>query len=173
MRRLGRHFLPLVSFYLCQRCLITENDGRINSRRCLFSPEKATPKKRRKVFCQITQHLLENHEMWKKVIAEENQKQAQGAEPVHLNNVAEPILAIHEEEEESGSREELIEGEDPEEEPEWPVALREDSKPQEQLEEGDPQWNNTGEIWHHSGQGHEEVLLGFLLTDSCFCQHIT
>lgn len=56
--------------------------------------------------------------MWKKVIAEENQKQAQGAEPVHLNNVAEPILAIHEEEEESGSREELIEGEDPEEEPE-------------------------------------------------------
>uniref|UniRef100_I3JPA3 Phosphodiesterase n=1 Tax=Oreochromis niloticus TaxID=8128 RepID=I3JPA3_ORENI len=98
--------------------------------------------KRRKVFCQITQHLLENHEMWKKVIAEENQKQAQGAEPVHLNNVAEPILAIHEEEEESGSREELIEGEDPEEEleePEWPVALREDSKPQEQLEEGDPQ----------------------------------
>lgn len=80
--------------------------------------------------------------MWKKVIAEENQKQAQGAEPVHLNNVAEPILAIHEEEDESGSREELIEGEDPEEEleePEWPVALREDSKPQEQLEEGDPQ----------------------------------
>uniref|UniRef100_A0A3Q4G6X4 Phosphodiesterase n=1 Tax=Neolamprologus brichardi TaxID=32507 RepID=A0A3Q4G6X4_NEOBR len=68
---------------------------------CLFSPEKATPMKRRKVFCQITQHLLENHEMWKKVIAEENQKQAQGAEPVHLNNVAEPILAIHEEEEES------------------------------------------------------------------------
>uniref|UniRef100_A0A3B4ES19 Phosphodiesterase n=1 Tax=Pundamilia nyererei TaxID=303518 RepID=A0A3B4ES19_9CICH len=106
---------------------------------CSEASQKATPKKRRKVFCQITQHLLENHEMWKKVIAEENQKQAQGAEPVHLNNVAEPILAIHEEEEESGSREELIEGEDPEEEPEWPVALREDSKPQEQLEEGDPQ----------------------------------
>uniref|UniRef100_A0A3Q0SR61 Phosphodiesterase n=1 Tax=Amphilophus citrinellus TaxID=61819 RepID=A0A3Q0SR61_AMPCI len=99
-------------------------------------------KKRRKVFCQITQHLLENHEMWKKVIAEENQKQGQGAESVHLNNVAEPILAIHEEEEESGSREELIEGEDPEEEleePEWPVSLREDSKPPEQLEQGDPQ----------------------------------
>uniref|UniRef100_A0A669FCW1 Phosphodiesterase n=1 Tax=Oreochromis niloticus TaxID=8128 RepID=A0A669FCW1_ORENI len=109
---------------------------------CSEASQKATLKKRRKVFCQITQHLLENHEMWKKVIAEENQKQAQGAEPVHLNNVAEPILAIHEEEEESGSREELIEGEDPEEEleePEWPVALREDSKPQEQLEEGDPQ----------------------------------
>uniref|UniRef100_A0A3B5AFW2 Phosphodiesterase n=1 Tax=Stegastes partitus TaxID=144197 RepID=A0A3B5AFW2_9TELE len=66
------------------------------------STKKATPKKRRKVFCQITQHLLENHEMWKKVIAEEAQKQGQGAESVHLNNVAEPILAIHEEEEESG-----------------------------------------------------------------------
>ncbi|XP_028287478.1 cGMP-inhibited 3',5'-cyclic phosphodiesterase A-like isoform X2 [Parambassis ranga] len=98
--------------------------------------QKAAPKKRRKVFCQITQHLLENHEMWKKVIAEDASKQGQGAESVHLNNVAEPILAIHEEEEESGSREELVEGEDPEEEveePEW--SLREDSKP---LEEGDP-----------------------------------
>ncbi|XP_030587615.1 cGMP-inhibited 3',5'-cyclic phosphodiesterase A-like [Archocentrus centrarchus] len=109
---------------------------------CSEASQKAASKKRRKVFCQITQHLLENHEMWKKVIAEENQKQGQGAESVHLNNVAEPILAIHEEEEESGSREELIEGEDPEEEleePEWPVSLREDSKPPEQLEQGDPQ----------------------------------
>lgn len=98
-------------------------------------PEKAASKKRRKAFCQITHHLLENHEMWKKVIAEEAQKQGQGAESVHLNNVAEPILAIHEEEEEPGSREELVEGEDPEEgveEPEWPVS------PQEE-EEGDPQ----------------------------------
>uniref|UniRef100_A0A4W6EBY5 Phosphodiesterase n=1 Tax=Lates calcarifer TaxID=8187 RepID=A0A4W6EBY5_LATCA len=103
---------------------------------------KLTPKKRRKVFCQITQHLLENHEMWKKVIADEAQKQGQGAESVHLNNVAEPILAIHEEEEEPGSREELVEGEDPEEgveEPEWPVSPQEDSKPPEELEEGDPQ----------------------------------
>uniref|UniRef100_A0A3Q3NLU1 Phosphodiesterase n=1 Tax=Mastacembelus armatus TaxID=205130 RepID=A0A3Q3NLU1_9TELE len=101
---------------------------------------KAAPKKRRKVFCQITQHLLENHEMWKKVIAAEAQKQGQGAESAHLNNVAEPILAIHEEEEEPGSREELIEGEDPEEgveEPEWPVSLQEDLKPPEELEEGD------------------------------------
>ncbi|XP_071351421.1 cGMP-inhibited 3',5'-cyclic phosphodiesterase 3A-like isoform X2 [Trachinotus anak] len=104
--------------------------------------QKAAPKKRRKVFCQITQHLLENHEMWKKVIAEEAQKQGQGAESVHLNNVAEPILAIHEEEEEPGSREELVEGEDPEEgveEPEWPVSPQEESKPPEELEEGDPQ----------------------------------
>uniref|UniRef100_A0A672ZNU0 Phosphodiesterase n=1 Tax=Sphaeramia orbicularis TaxID=375764 RepID=A0A672ZNU0_9TELE len=70
--------------------------------------QKAAPKKRRKVFCQITHHLLENHEMWKKVIAEEAQKQGQATESVHLNNVAEPILAIHEEEEEPGSREENL-----------------------------------------------------------------
>lgn len=79
--------------------------------------------------------------MWKKVIAEEAQKQGQGAESVHLNNVAEPILAIHEEEEEPGSREELVEGEDPEEgvdEPEW-SPQEEDSKPPEELAEGDPQ----------------------------------
>ncbi|XP_076589420.1 cGMP-inhibited 3',5'-cyclic phosphodiesterase 3A-like isoform X2 [Chaetodon auriga] len=104
--------------------------------------QKASPKKRRKVFCHITQHLMENHEMWKKVIGEEAQKQGQGAESVHLNNVAEPILAIHEEEEEPGSREELVEGEDPEEgveEPEWPMSPQEDSKPPEELAEGDPQ----------------------------------
>ncbi|XP_034391437.1 cGMP-inhibited 3',5'-cyclic phosphodiesterase A-like isoform X1 [Cyclopterus lumpus] len=104
--------------------------------------QQGTSNKRRKVFCQITHHLLENHEMWKKVIAEEDQKQGQGAESVHLNNVAEPILAIHEEEEEPGSREELVEGEDPEEgveEPEWPVSPQEDSQPPVELAEGDPQ----------------------------------
>lgn len=69
--------------------------------------------------------------MWKKVIGEEAQNQGQGAEPgIHLNNVAEPILAIHEEEEEPGSREEQVEGEEPEEaveEVEW--SLQEESKP--------------------------------------------
>ncbi|XP_028440003.1 cGMP-inhibited 3',5'-cyclic phosphodiesterase A isoform X2 [Perca flavescens] len=104
--------------------------------------QKGTSKKRRKVFCQITHHLLENHEMWKKVIAEEEaQKHGQVAESVHLNNVAEPILAIHEEEEEPGSKEELVEGEDPEEgveEPEWPVSPQENSKSTEELAEGDP-----------------------------------
>lgn len=80
------------------------------------------------MFCQITHHLLENHEMWKKVIAEDDQKQGQGAEAVHVNSVAEAILATHEEEEEPGSREELVEGEDPEEgveEPEWPASPQE------------------------------------------------
>uniref|UniRef100_A0A8C6WVZ1 Phosphodiesterase n=1 Tax=Neogobius melanostomus TaxID=47308 RepID=A0A8C6WVZ1_9GOBI len=84
--------------------------------------QKAVPKKRRKAFCQITQHLLENHEMWKKVIAEEALKQGQGTESGHRNSVAEPILAIHEEDEEPGSREELVEGEEPEvtvDEPDW------------------------------------------------------
>ncbi|CAL8261278.1 unnamed protein product [Merluccius merluccius] len=82
--------------------------------------QKTAQKKRRKVFCQITQHLMENHEMWKKVTAEETQKQAQaqGAESGRLGNAAEPILAIHEEEEEPGSKEELVEGEEPEEVPE-------------------------------------------------------
>lgn len=78
--------------------------------------------------------------MWKKVIAEETQKQGPGAESVHLNNVAEPILAIHEEEEEPGSREELVEGEDPEEaaeEPDW--SRQEDSTAPEELEEGEAQ----------------------------------
>ncbi|KAI1882273.1 hypothetical protein AGOR_G00248980 [Albula goreensis] len=65
-------------------------------------------KKRRKVFCQITQHLLENHKMWKKVIAAEDQKQSQeveeaeDAESAVNGNPVEPILAIHEEEEDSG-----------------------------------------------------------------------
>uniref|UniRef100_A0A8C7ICV8 Phosphodiesterase n=1 Tax=Oncorhynchus kisutch TaxID=8019 RepID=A0A8C7ICV8_ONCKI len=90
------------------------------------------PKKRRKVFCQITQHLMDNHEMWKKVIAEETPKQ---------NNVAEPILSIHEEEEEPGSREDVVEGEEPEEEgevpeeeidEEWPAPPQDESEPAEE-----------------------------------------
>uniref|UniRef100_A0A4W5K1X7 PDEase domain-containing protein n=1 Tax=Hucho hucho TaxID=62062 RepID=A0A4W5K1X7_9TELE len=93
---------------------------------------KAAPKKRRKVFCQITQHLMDNHEMWKKVIAEETPKQ---------NNVAEPILSIHEEEEEPGSREDVVEGEEPEEEgevpeeeidEEWPAPPQDEFEPAEE-----------------------------------------
>ncbi|XP_028307531.1 cGMP-inhibited 3',5'-cyclic phosphodiesterase A-like isoform X1 [Gouania willdenowi] len=101
---------------------------------CSETSQKAAQEKRRKVFCHITNHLLENHEMWKKVIADEAQKQG-AAESVHINNMGESIQAIHEEEEESGSREELVEGEEPEEEVderEWP-----ESQPQE--EEQEPQ----------------------------------
>ncbi|KAK1790243.1 hypothetical protein P4O66_014165 [Electrophorus voltai] len=76
--------------------------------------EKLMPKKRQKVFCQITQHLLENHEMWKKVIAEENQGQTDEEQSSCLSNPSEPILAIHEEEEETGSKAGLMEDQEEE-----------------------------------------------------------
>ncbi|XP_050934842.1 cGMP-inhibited 3',5'-cyclic phosphodiesterase 3A [Lates calcarifer] len=62
--------------------------------------------RRRKVFCQITQHLLENHEMWKRVIAAETQEEAQKEEPNCISSPNDPITAIHEEEEEQASKEE-------------------------------------------------------------------
>ncbi|KAJ8002609.1 hypothetical protein DPEC_G00160670 [Dallia pectoralis] len=89
---------------------MAEDEDRSTSSEASQKKTTAT-KKRRKVFCQITQHLMDNHEMWKKVIAEEAVKQ---------NNVAEPILSIHEEEEEPASREDVVEGEEPEEEKEGP-----------------------------------------------------
>ncbi|XP_017261623.1 cGMP-inhibited 3',5'-cyclic phosphodiesterase A isoform X2 [Kryptolebias marmoratus] len=117
-----------------------DDDDDDDTSTCSEASQKTAPKKRRQVFCQITQHLLENHEMWKKVIEEESQNKDQGAESVHLNNVAEPILAIDEEEEESGSREEQVEGEQPEEEVEDPGwSQREDCKPPVELEDRDPQ----------------------------------
>ncbi|KAK2847156.1 hypothetical protein Q5P01_010155 [Channa striata] len=61
---------------------------------------------RRKVFCQIMQHLLENHEMWKRVIAAESQEEDQKEEPNCIGSPADPITAIHEEEEEQASKEE-------------------------------------------------------------------
>ncbi|KAM4734214.1 cGMP-inhibited 3',5'-cyclic phosphodiesterase 3A-like [Anableps anableps] len=109
---------------------------------CSDASQKAAPKKRRKVFCQITQHLLENHKMWKKVIEDESQNEDQGAESVHLNNVAEPILAIDEEEEESGNREEQVEDKHCEEEtekPEWSVSVRDNSKTPEERGDSEPQ----------------------------------
>lgn len=68
--------------------------------------QKHGPKRRRrKVFCQITQHLLENHEMWKKVIAEEAETESQSS-AVETEVGADPILSIREEEEEPAFREE-------------------------------------------------------------------
>ncbi|XP_054649642.1 cGMP-inhibited 3',5'-cyclic phosphodiesterase 3A isoform X3 [Dunckerocampus dactyliophorus] len=61
--------------------------------------QKTAKESRRKVFCQITQHLLENHEMWKRVIATEIQEDV-------LKETQDPITAIHEEEEEQASKEE-------------------------------------------------------------------
>lgn len=68
---------------------------------------------RRKVFCQITQHLLENHEMWKRVLAAEAQEEAQKDEQNCIGSGADPITAIHEEEEEQASKEEEEEEESP------------------------------------------------------------
>lgn len=75
----------------------------------VFIAEKPAPKKRRKVFCQITHHLLENHEMWKKVIAEESPSQTEEEESTGLSNSPEPI---DEEEEEPGSKEVPIKDQD-------------------------------------------------------------
>ncbi|KAJ8006759.1 hypothetical protein DPEC_G00110550 [Dallia pectoralis] len=66
-------------------------------------------KSRRRVFCPITQHLLDNHEMWKRVIDSEDQETLDREEADCLSNPSEPIAAIHEEEE-PASKEEPIDG---------------------------------------------------------------
>jgi cGMP-inhibited 3',5'-cyclic phosphodiesterase A len=69
-----------------------------------FVPGKKTFK-RRKIYCQITKHLLQNHKMWKKVIEEE--QRLAGIENPSLDQTpqqhsSEQIQAIKEEEEEKG-----------------------------------------------------------------------
>lgn len=73
---------------------------------CLTEQQETKKVNRRKVFCQITQHILENHEMWKRVIATEAQEEAQKGEPNCIGSPSDPITAIHEEEEEQASKEE-------------------------------------------------------------------
>ncbi|XP_048643229.1 cGMP-inhibited 3',5'-cyclic phosphodiesterase A isoform X2 [Marmota marmota marmota] len=68
------------------------------------SPRKKTFK-RKKIYCQITQHLLQNHKMWKKVI--EDEQRLVGTENQSLDQApqqysSEQIQAIKEEEEEKG-----------------------------------------------------------------------
>lgn len=58
------------------------------------------------MFCQITQHLLENHEMWKRVLASEVRDEDQKEEQNCIGGPADPITAIREEEEEQASKEE-------------------------------------------------------------------
>ncbi|KAM3832619.1 cGMP-inhibited 3',5'-cyclic phosphodiesterase 3A isoform 2-T2 [Vipera latastei] len=76
-------------------------------------------KRRRKVYCQITQHLLQNHQMWKKVIEEEERRAAkdkQSGEPsTALHPSSEQIEAIKEEEEEKGKAKEEDDNTAPEE----------------------------------------------------------
>ncbi|KAK1169268.1 cGMP-inhibited 3',5'-cyclic phosphodiesterase A-like isoform X1 [Acipenser oxyrinchus oxyrinchus] len=73
---------------------------------------KGGGKKRRKIYCQITQHLLENHEMWKKVIEEEQRAEEEEQEKHSAEEpMREPILVITEEEEEGAKEERGGEGE--------------------------------------------------------------
>uniref|UniRef100_A0A3Q1HVP6 Phosphodiesterase n=1 Tax=Anabas testudineus TaxID=64144 RepID=A0A3Q1HVP6_ANATE len=65
---------------------------------------------RRNVFCQITQHLLENHEMWKRVIAAETQEETKMEDPNCIGSPTDPITAIREEEEEQVSKDESADG---------------------------------------------------------------
>eukprot|EP00069_Balaena_mysticetus_P019410 bmy_12156T0 len=68
------------------------------------SPRKKTFK-RRKVYCQITQHLLQNHKMWKKVIEEEQRLVGIGDQSLDQSpqqHPSEQIQAIKEEDEEKG-----------------------------------------------------------------------
>uniref|UniRef100_G1PWE1 Phosphodiesterase n=1 Tax=Myotis lucifugus TaxID=59463 RepID=G1PWE1_MYOLU len=68
------------------------------------SPRKKTFK-RRKICCQITQHLVQNHTMWKKVIEEEQRLagiESQSPDQSPQQHSSEHIQAIREEEEEKG-----------------------------------------------------------------------
>ncbi|XP_073418449.1 cGMP-inhibited 3',5'-cyclic phosphodiesterase 3A isoform X2 [Dendrobates tinctorius] len=60
--------------------------------------------RRQKVFCQITQHLMENHNMWKKVMEEEQRSEAPEKEAAPLHPASEQIAAIREEEEEKSTQ---------------------------------------------------------------------
>ncbi|XP_061575268.1 cGMP-inhibited 3',5'-cyclic phosphodiesterase 3A-like isoform X2 [Cololabis saira] len=77
------------------------------------SQQQETKKaRRRKVFCQITRHILENHEMWKRLIAAETPEEAREEKPHCIGNPTDPITAIREEEEEQASKEEEEEEEE-------------------------------------------------------------
>eukprot|EP00062_Callorhinchus_milii_P018332 gi/632971836/ref/XP_007902366.1/ PREDICTED: cGMP-inhibited 3',5'-cyclic phosphodiesterase A [Callorhinchus milii] len=61
-------------------------------------------RKRRKIFCQITQHLMGNHEMWKKVIEEERKAELEEQEQSSVHQSSETIQAITEEEEDKDEK---------------------------------------------------------------------
>ncbi|XP_063785492.1 cGMP-inhibited 3',5'-cyclic phosphodiesterase 3A isoform X2 [Pseudophryne corroboree] len=69
--------------------------------------EILTKKKKckRKIYCQITHHLLENHKMWKKVMEDEQRSEVVDKEPSALHQTSEQIQAIREEEEASPKQE--------------------------------------------------------------------
>ncbi|XP_019345018.2 cGMP-inhibited 3',5'-cyclic phosphodiesterase 3A isoform X2 [Alligator mississippiensis] len=72
---------------------------------CENSESRKKKFKRRKIYCQITQHLLHNHKMWKKVIEDEERlsgREKQGVDQSTLHQSSEQIQSIREEEEEKG-----------------------------------------------------------------------
>ncbi|KAL0962657.1 hypothetical protein UPYG_G00343460 [Umbra pygmaea] len=102
-----------------------------SSQTCVLKAKRS----RRKVFCPITQHLLDNHDMWKRVIASENQETDDRDKSDCLSKPSEPIMAIHEEEE-PASKEELIDGQGEETEGEE-GGLAEEEEVAEQLQTPD------------------------------------
>lgn len=86
----------------------------------------------------ITQHLLENHEMWKRVIAAEAQDETQKEDPNCIGSPTDPITAIREEEEEQASKDEdSTDGLDEREE--VPVIEDEEILPRSETKEEEPQ----------------------------------
>ncbi|XP_025047597.1 cGMP-inhibited 3',5'-cyclic phosphodiesterase A isoform X3 [Alligator sinensis] len=72
---------------------------------CENSESRKKKFKRRKIYCQITQHLLHNHKRWKKVIEDEERlsgREKQGVDQSTLHQSSEQIQSIREEEEEKG-----------------------------------------------------------------------
>uniref|UniRef100_A0A3Q3APD6 Phosphodiesterase n=1 Tax=Kryptolebias marmoratus TaxID=37003 RepID=A0A3Q3APD6_KRYMA len=120
----------------------TEEEDTVDEETCLVKKTKKVH--RRKVFCQITQHLLENHEMWKCVLAAEASEEAQEEKPNGLGNLSDPISAIREEEEEQASKEEEESADDLDEREEVSALEEEETLPQsessgEKEEEEDPE----------------------------------
>ncbi|KAM4675651.1 cGMP-inhibited 3',5'-cyclic phosphodiesterase 3A [Discoglossus pictus] len=67
---------------------------------------KGKKKCKRKIYCQITHHLMDNHKMWKRVIDEEQKSEGVDKlcqEPPPHHQTSEQIHAIREEEEEKGN----------------------------------------------------------------------
>ncbi|XP_053318886.1 cGMP-inhibited 3',5'-cyclic phosphodiesterase 3A isoform X2 [Spea bombifrons] len=82
-----------------------QDDGDTTEEETSEPSESLTKKKKckRKIYCQIMQHLMENHKMWKKVI--EDEQRAEGAENEGSvpHQSLEQIQAIREEDEEKAN----------------------------------------------------------------------
>jgi len=90
------------------------------------------------------QHLLENHEMWKCLIAAEAPEEAQEEKPNCIGSPTDPITAIREEEEEQASKEE--ESADDLDEREEASPMEEGIPPQSETSgenEQEPEWDSN------------------------------